>query len=259
MDLLKNKGGKNIMRKVRKHDYVVNALRNGTVYKESCYAFPRTYDENDRMSLSTEKVKVYMVIAPNKGINSQEDRDYIEKIEVFYNDKDNIKLITERDKKGVPVDYTFMNSGAYCILVTKNFKGLFTSKKVMNCIMALNAAKAYYTMNTIGRNNMAQAAINVKVCKFLVCQMKFKPNVIKAALELCAKRDIESMFKYCKVLYKSSKKGRSYDDYYDDFDIDIDANDYEDEIYPDEENPRKNESGVKDTESSDGKNSEPKS
>ena len=67
------------------------------------------------------------------------------------------------------------------------------------------------------------------------------------------------MFKYCKVLYKSSKNGRSYDDYYDDFDIDIDANDYEDEIYPDEENPRENKSGVKDTESSDGKNSEPKS
>lgn len=239
------------MKKLRKNDDVMNALRQGTVFKEATYRFPKSYSNNDdRVPTMTEDVKVFMLIAPNKGICAQEDRDFVEKIEVFYNDKDGIRLATERGKKGAVTEYTRMNEGAICIVVTKNFKGLFTSKKVLNCIMALNAAYAYYTMNGVGRSHFEKSNIDANVCKFLVLFMKFKPNVIKAALELCAKRHIEAMFKYSKELYKTSKKDNYRRDVDDINDGCIDTDDDDDDAdYGDSKSKN-----VKETTSQDGQN-----
>lgn len=220
------------MKKVKKNAYVYDALRNGTVFKETMYHFPKVFDENH----TTEDVKVFMVVAPNKGLICQEDRDFIEKIDVFYNDKDGITLATERGKDGKVIEFTRMNEGAICIIVSKNFKGLFTSKKVLSCVMALNAAFAYYTMHAVGKAQMSHASINANVCRFLVLNMHFTPKLIKAALELCAKRNIEAMFKYSKTLYKSAKKGGFINS---ETSTVVDDNDEDDAEYPDEQQPPK--------------------
>lgn len=221
------------MKKVKKNAYVYDALRNGVVFKETMYHFPKVSEENR----TTEDVKVFMVVAPNKGLICQEDRDFIEKIDVFYNDKDGITLATERGKDGKVIEFTRMNEGAICIIVSKNFKGLFTSKKVLSCVMALNAAFAYYTMHAVGKSQMSHASINACVARFLVLNMHFTPNIIKAALELCAKRNIEAMFKYSKALYKSAKKGGFINSEI--TNVVNDDDDDEDAEYPDEQKAKK--------------------
>ena len=178
----------------------------------------------------TEPVKCVMIVAPNKGIISDEDRDFISRIDAFYNDKDGIKLAKERNKNGDVTEITYLNDGAIGIVITKNFKKLFTSEKTLNCVMALNAATVYYTMKALGKKNMTHTCIDAKVCKFLILTMRFTPEQVKAAYQLCDQRRTEARYKYCKVLYKAAKKGG-----YENLELSMIDEDLDDEEYPDEE------------------------
>lgn len=217
------------MKKKNKNAYLYDAMRKGTVWKETTYQFPRMFDDPGAIKL-TEPVKCVMIVAPNKGIISDEDRDFISRIDAFYNDKDGIKLAKERNKNGDVTEITYLNDGAIGIVITKNFKKLFTSEKTLNCVMALNAATVYYTMKALGKKNMTHTCIDAKVCKFLILTMRFTPEQVKAAYQLCDQRRTEARYKYCKVLYKAAKKGG-----YENLELSMIDEDLDDEEYPDEE------------------------
>ena len=217
------------MKKKNKNAYLYDAMRKGTVWKETTYQFPRMFGDPGATKL-TEPVKCVMIVAPNKGIISDEDRDFISRIDAFYNDKDGIKLAKERNKNGDVTEITYLNDGAIGIVITKNCKKSFTSEKTLNDVMALNAATVYYTMKALGKKNMSHTCIDAKVCKFLILTMRFTPEQVKAAYQLCDQRRTEARYKYCKVLYKAAKKGG-----YENLELSMIDEDLDDEEYPDEE------------------------
>lgn len=186
----------------KKNLFLAEALRQGTVIKEAKLRFPVADD--GRVSITK---KVVMVQAPSKGIANSDVEGFNTRIDAILNDKDGIRLTKSRNKNGDATEIEYLNDGDILIVITKNFKKLFTSDEIMNCIMALNAAIVYYTTNCTSRTAMSHATIEAKVCKFLVLVMGFRPITVKKAYDLCDKRHSEARYKYCKELYKGYKKG----------------------------------------------------